>query len=154
MSCNTIDKFFDNYVKAGDTAASFNELNLLSKHADPRIRRRVAENVRTSEKILTRLSLDENTDVRIAVGTNPVAPHAIKQLLSEDPDATVRLGLAHDVLMPEDILQILLEDNNAWVSGEARRTLEIVAHNRRLVSGCAEFSDWKKRKDERSARLG
>lgn len=155
MSCNTTEKLFDEYVKAGDTAASLSELSLLSKHADPRVRRRVAENVRTSEKLLTRLAIDEKADVRIAVGTNPVTPHAIKLLLCEDPDPTVRLGLAHDVQTPENILQALTEDDNAWVAAEARRTLEIVAHNRRLTSSCAEFTNWKKRKDEeRSARMG
>ncbi|MFX4489897.1 hypothetical protein ABTA82_19805, partial [Acinetobacter baumannii] len=40
--------------------------------------------------------------------------------------------LAQEITTPVDILEELAQDDNAWVRGEAEKTLHIVAHQNRL----------------------
>lgn len=148
------EKSFCEYLKAGDIDAKPEELAVLSKHSDYRVRRRVAENPSAPTEILKDLANDPDADVRIAAGTNPATETYVKLRLSCDADTTVRFGLAQEITMPEIVLHQLVHDENAWVATEARRTLEIqYANNAERNAGAADLV-WFKRntlREEESA---
>jgi hypothetical protein len=87
----------------------------------------VAENPNAPIDVLEKLSNDPNHDVRVAVATNASRPKLLVQNLAADGDIVVRHGLAQDINTPIDVLEQLSHDENAWVSGEARKTLHILA---------------------------
>jgi hypothetical protein len=145
------DKFFCEYLKAGDPDATPEELAVLARHRDYRIRRRVAENPSTPPELFDELSKDQDPDVRIAVGINPAADTFLKLRLACDHNATVRLGLAHEPGTPEIVLHQLEHDENAWVAAEAKRALEILAANRN-GSGVADFARYHDRHEGQGQR--
>lgn len=140
------ERYFCEYLKAGDPNATQEELSILSKHSDLRVRRRVAENPATPQHILYALASDSTADVRIAAGLNPNLDSYMKLRLACDADPTVRLGLAHEVVTPEIVLHQLTHDENAWVAGQARRTLEIIQANAKKESDVARFTSRRKPK--------
>jgi hypothetical protein len=143
------ERSFCEYLKAGDPSARPEELAILAEHSDYRVRRRVAENTSTPEEVLKKLVKDADSDVRIAVGTNPITETHLKLRLSCDADTTVRLGLAQDITTPEIVLHQLINDDNAWVSGEARRTLQIQqANNQRSNASAADFMRFKQNRGQ------
>jgi hypothetical protein len=140
---------FCEYLKAGDPNATAEELKVLAGHADYRIRRRVAENPATPAETLQQLANDVDFDVRIAVGVNPATDTYVKLRLACDRDPTVRLGLAHEITMPLIVLHQLTHDENAWVAGQARRTLEIIEANKAMQpADIADFAWHKQRRKE------
>ena len=125
---------FSDYISAGSNSTEERVLRELASHHNPRVRMRVAENVRTPIDVLTQLARDESADVRVSVGTNPVVPLDIVQMLSLDNDVTVRLGLAQEPSLPDSCLSLLSNDENPYVAAEADRTLA-------LRDGMSKFND-------------
>jgi hypothetical protein len=142
------ERSFCEYVKAGDPQATPEELKLLAGHSDYRIRRRVAENPSAPQEVLRTLADDVDFDVRIAAGTNPAMDSEVKLRLACDSNPTVRLGLAHDIATPLTVLHQLVYDENAWVAGQARRTLEIIEANKSIGTNIADFAWHKQRREE------
>jgi hypothetical protein len=134
------ERSFCEYLKAGDPNATVEELQVLARHSDYRIRRRVAENPSAPRAVLQELANDVDFDVRIAAGTNGAMDINTKLRMACDSDPTVRLGLAHDVAMPVIVLHQLAHDENAWVAGQARRTLEIIETNKSIGGKVADFA--------------
>ncbi len=112
------------YLRAGNTDASCDDLRALIRVESARVRRRVAENSRCPEELLKILASDRDQEVRIAVATNPVTPHWLVERLAADESIHVRFEMAEDPNLPGEIIEQLAQDENPYVSDRARRTLE------------------------------
>jgi hypothetical protein len=120
MSMNWIE----NYIKAGSSQTSTEELEMLAHSDNHKIRMRVAENPNVSNKILEYLAKDSDADVRLAVALNHACSQDTIFELACDPDPTVRHGLAEDPMAPYKVLQALADDVNPYVSCRAQKTLQ------------------------------
>ena len=58
---------------------------------------RLAKNLNTPKEILTKLSTDENSDVRYRVAENPNTPKEVLTILSTDKDSGVRYWVADNL---------------------------------------------------------
>lgn len=116
--------WIENYLRAGSSETTIEELAQLAVSEHHKIRMRVAENLRTSPEILEYLANDKHTDVRLAVATNRTAPPEVILKLAHDDDATVRHGLAEDPDTARVVLWILSNDENPYVSCRARKTMQ------------------------------
>lgn len=114
------------YVRAGSSSTSEQDLCVLGMSECARIRMRVAENPKTPKEMLHELARDECADVRIAVATNPFTPAVVLDRLSKDEDVFVRIGIAQEVTTPEYLLKALCFDENPYVAAEAEKTLTIL----------------------------
>jgi hypothetical protein len=115
------------YIVAGSPNTSTEQLRKFANSSFEKIRLRVAENQNAPIDVLEKLSSDLSHDVRVAVATNPSTPWQLVEKLAADSDIVVRHGLAQEISTPIAILKQLCQDENGWVSGEARKTLHILA---------------------------
>ena len=114
------------YIMAGSPSATPELLMRLGHSRFDKIRLRVAENPHTPVDLLQELAKDANHDIRVAVATNPSSPADLVHRLATDDNIVVRHGLAQDISTANHILDQLSHDDNPWVSGEARKTLQIL----------------------------
>lgn len=95
-------------------------LEICSKDENPRVRARVASNIRTPDYILEKLAFDDNRGVRQAVARNNNAPKNALSLLAHDKDIQVRIKVAENTSTPDEILRLL-------ASSKIKHIKEIVA---------------------------
>jgi hypothetical protein len=126
--------FTGSYIIAGSENESQESLNSLSKHGNPAVRRRLAENPSTSHEILMMLSTDENSEVRAALAWNVAASVDVLERLCRDEDVNVRLALTENHNLQEELLVLLANDDNPYVQHHAKRALEVVALEAQLRS--------------------
>ena len=115
---------FYHYLEAGLEQTPNRRLRELADHGHPKVRARVAENIKTPVILLDRLSDDLAVEVRIAVAQNSSISAAVRQHLLEDDDPNVRYAIAEDATVPIEILYQLAEDEHPYVSHRASKTLE------------------------------
>lgn len=117
------NEIMTNYIQAGacDTAAE--DLSYLAKSRHAIVRRRVAENEESPEKVLRTLSKDRSAEVRMAVGLNKACPVDLIKNLSEDESPDVRYRIASTSYIPLTILKLLVKDTNPHVAKRAKETL-------------------------------
>lgn len=113
-------------VVAGNPNTPQRVLEHLAQDNEPAIRRRTAENPHAPVELLLRLASDNHADVRLAVAENPNTPPEILAFLADDEDADVRYGVAENPKMPEIILLRLSEDENPYIRCRALKTLQIL----------------------------
>jgi len=111
------------YIRAGHADTSADELWVLSRHAEMRIRRRVAENERTPVHVLLALAADPDPEVRLASALHPATPETVTFHLVRDECVDVRYALAEDCQVPAGVLLMLARDENPYVADRAMRTL-------------------------------
>ncbi len=112
------------YLQAGNPDTALPDLQLLAKHSNSRVRRRVAENPNADLTILESLSQDSDPEVRIAVARNQNRSSNVLENLSNDESVAVRFGLASAHDLPIKILEKLAKDDHPYISSRAERTLE------------------------------
>jgi hypothetical protein len=78
----------DKYARAGDLTTSMEDLTVLSRDSDPRVRRAVARNLATAPQVLKSLSRDEHPWVRRAAGANPNTPVDVVIVVSRESGAS------------------------------------------------------------------
>ncbi|MFA7337700.1 MAG: hypothetical protein WC028_13010 [Candidatus Obscuribacterales bacterium] len=122
------------YIVAGSENESQESLSLLSKHGNPAVRRRLAENPCTPPEILEMLGTDEATEVRAALAWNIAVHFNVLERLCRDEDVNVRLALTENHNLPEELLVLLANDENPYVQHHAKRSLEVVAFEAQLTS--------------------
>jgi hypothetical protein len=135
------DRLFDEYIRAGNTHLTTQELETLAESQNYRVRVRVAENPATPNWILAKLARDQHPDVRLTAGINPKTPVDIVFSLILDEDPTVRLGLAEEPLVPIGVLKALVRDENPYVSEQALRTIRKL-QPKLNISGFLKFDDF------------
>lgn len=133
------NNWIEDYVRAGSSKTSEEQLAKLAHSDHAKIRMRVAENPRTPTKVLELLARDPESDVRLAAGTNGSTPVDVVYGLALDSDPTVRHGLAEDPNMPLGVLKILANDDNAYVRCRATKTLSAIAEPRNSVLNSVSF---------------
>lgn len=119
--------FTGSYIVAGRENESQESQISLSKHRNPAVRRRLAENPCTSPEVLTVLATDENSEVRAALVWNSAVHVDVLERLCRDEDVNVRLSLTENHRLQEKLLVLLAEDDNPYVQHHAKRALELVA---------------------------
>jgi hypothetical protein len=115
---------FGQYLEAGLEQTPNRRLRELAEHGHPKIRARVAENVKAPAILLSQLAEDAAVEVRIAVAQNVAITAAIRLKLLADADPNVRYAIADDANVPLEILYRLSEDEHPYVSHRANKTLE------------------------------
>jgi hypothetical protein len=101
---------------AQSSKASQEDLELLSKDENWRIREVVARNVNTPENTLEILSKDKFRGVRSAVAYNANSPIRLLELLAKD-DTKVRSSVAYNTNCPIGLLELLAQDQHQDVRG-------------------------------------
>ena len=119
-------ELLEQYILAGSSDATPDQLRQLADHFCDKVRLRVAENLKASSELLFNLSQDPNHDVRVAVAGNKNCDRATLMHLVRDNDVVVRHGIAQNIFTPLIVLEYLAMDENGWVRGEAIKTLEIL----------------------------
>lgn len=122
------------YIIAGSDSVPEESVSSLSKHVNPAVRRRLAENPSTPTEILMLLALDECTEVRAGLAWNTTAHADILKRLCLDPDVNVRLALTENHRLQKELLQLLANDENPYVQHQAKRSLEVVALEAQLTN--------------------
>ncbi len=85
----------------------------------------LADNKRTSKKILTILSTDNDWFVRSYISDNPNTPIDVLEKLSKDDNINVRYYVAENPSTPIEILKKLSKDEDSYIVREcAVRTLK------------------------------
>ncbi len=133
------NNWIEDYIRAGSSKTSKEQLAKLAHSDYAKIRIRVAENPRTPTKVLEVLARDPEPDVRLAAGTNSSTPVDVVYGLALDSDPTVRHGLAEDPTMPLGVLKMLANDENAYVRCRAVKTLSALAEPRNSVIDSVSF---------------
>lgn len=106
--------------KAAETSRDAAELRSLAEHADPSVRRAVAQNRASPPDVLAQLATDDE-DVRLAVASNlDTSAETLQRLARDDADA-VREAVADHPDLPDETLTILLNDPKEAVASAARR---------------------------------
>ena len=100
---------------AENQETSVDDIMNLSKHADHRVRAKVAYNPATPDTILRLLATDKDLRVRQAVTNNRHVPEDVLIFMARDRSALVRQGIASQIELPYKVSQILLQDNNTSV---------------------------------------
>jgi len=113
------------YIRAGSADEAPRALSSLARHANPAIRRRLAENPNTAQEILQLLAGDESAEVRAGLAWNPSVSEAVLERLCADEDVNVRLALTDNHCLPRAILMRLSADENPYVQHHAWRALEV-----------------------------
>ena len=141
-------KYTGSYIVAGGANESKEALCSLSKHVNPAVRRRLAENPCTPQEILMLLATDESTEVRAALAWNVAAQVDVLERLCLDEDVNVRLALTENHKLQKELLELLANDDNPYVQHHAKRSLDVLALEEQLVSEsfCAQHGE--------EARLG
>ncbi|WP_175814588.1 hypothetical protein [Burkholderia diffusa] len=111
----------DEFSKIYDLASDEVWLEVLSTY--PELSRYVALNHTISIKILERLSMSENREVRWEVATKRRISRIIFERLARDEDSSVRQRIACNPKAPEDILTLLASDTDELVAEFAKERL-------------------------------
>jgi len=117
----------ERYITAGSETVSVEVLEQLAIDECERVRRRVAENPQTPERILVHLATDSDYDVRLSVAEHPATPPFVLEFLALDSCADVRFGMAENPDTPLHILSVLAQDHNPFVAHRAKKTIGLVA---------------------------
>ncbi|NJL70482.1 MAG: hypothetical protein HC888_02135 [Candidatus Competibacteraceae bacterium] len=113
----------DEYIRAGSTNATADELAKLAISEIVVVRQRVAENERTPKETLLLLSRDSAPDVRIAVALNISTDAEIVVQIACDECEDVRYFLASTSYTPKHCLLRLADDKNPHVAHRAKQML-------------------------------
>lgn len=97
---------------AGNPVTSVDDLVILSKHKNFKVRAKVAYNPATPDTILRLLAMDKDLRVRQAVTTNHHVPKDVLIFMARDRSALVRQGIASQIELPYSVSQILVQDEN------------------------------------------
>lgn len=111
------------YVLAGAQEISMIDLEVLSRHEDFYVRRRVADRKRVTPEILEALASDPSPAVRSAVALNPQTSMNLLLDLLIDPSNDVRYCMAENHSLPKSLLEALAKDSNPYVQLRAQTTL-------------------------------
>ncbi len=111
------------YVLAGAHGISMIDLEVLSRHEDFYVRRRVADRKRVTPEILEALASDSSPAVRSAVALNPQTSMNLLLDLLVDPSNDVRYCMAENHSLPKSLLEALAQDSNPYVQQRAQTTL-------------------------------
>jgi len=120
------------FFAAGDPASSPETLREVYRNAQPKVRRRLAENPSSPEELLVMLSKDSDAEVRASLASNRAVPLETLEALAKDEDVNVRLTLAEESALPPYILQKLCDDSNPYVRDRASETLEGLSFENQL----------------------
>ena len=126
---------FHYYLEAGLDQTTNRRLRELADHGHPKIRARVAENIKSPTMLLDHLSDDPCAEVRIAVAQNATLTPSIRMRLIDDEDPNVRYAIAEDANVPIDVLYLLLEDEHPYVSHRALITIDKIVAAQRKTTG-------------------
>lgn len=86
--------------------------------------KRLAYDKRTSKKVLTILSKDEDSYIRYFVAINPNTSKEVLKILSKDEYWSVRWGAAVNPNTPISVLKILSTDEDEHVKNDAAKTIK------------------------------
>jgi DNA-binding response OmpR family regulator len=107
-----------------DPAIDCELLDRLALEVEESFLERIAHHSNASEKLLRKLSLHPNSEIRGAVTENPSVPPALILLLSSDDNPDVRFRIAENARSPINVLELLTQDENPYVAHRATRTLD------------------------------
>jgi hypothetical protein len=117
-------EFWRDYYLAGKASTPAGRLAALAEHRDPIIRQRVAENLNIPGYVQRLLVNDEDTNIRLALTTNPSTLVEIWKQLAQDKSELVRFSLARNKDMPVPMLINLTRDKQTNIAGQAQQTIE------------------------------
>jgi len=120
-------KLLDRFLSGGGGKEfTYEEARELARHADPNIRRQLADHKDTKPEILYFLTDDPSAEVRSAIAKNESAPHQADLRLAKDDDETVRGNLAEKIAQLAPHLTSIDQDK---VKAMAYQALDILARD-------------------------
>jgi len=122
------------YIKAGHENQTKETQRELATHANPAVRRRLAENPQTAIDVLEQLAIDADPEVRAGLAWNHSVSAELLENLCRDQDVNVRLALTENHRLPQSILAILADDENPFVQHAARSSREVLEMEMNLES--------------------
>lgn len=131
----TADDIAAHYRSPEWTPGKVERLRLLAQHENPKIRERVAADLRAPEDVIARLARDSDTGVRVWVARNEAVSCDVLRELARDESEIVRGFVAVNYLVPEDVMDELADDASETVRGLVawKRALRAEAASEQLV---------------------
>ncbi|HMY03546.1 MAG TPA: hypothetical protein PL112_19380 [Candidatus Obscuribacter sp.] len=113
----------NDYIRAGAIDTSTEDLATLANSELMTVRRRVADNERAPQAVLSTLARDKEPEVRMSVALNRSSDPQLLTLLSCDEHADVKYRMASTSYIPKHLLRQLAEDKNPHIANRAKTTL-------------------------------